>query len=176
MTGYSYWTPIWASRPAAIELSTGLTEEACTRTTTWLSAGIGSGRSSRSRGAASGLSSVIARIVVSFGGRRHQRPEQGEGFSRSGAGLGGVGVDGQVGVQDDIEAVVAELHVADVRVVEALDPAEVEADVVAGPVLAELVAASGELADEVGEGSVVGLAPRSRPQGADDVAGDGVPV
>src|SRR4051812_19823225 len=152
-----------ASIPAAIELSTGLTEEACTRTTTWSPAGVRSGRSSRSRGAVSGLSSVIARIVVSFGGRRHQCPEQGEGFSRSGAGLRGVGVDGEVGVQDDIEAVVAELHVADVRVVEALDAAEVEADVVAGPGLGENVGSRGGGADEGGGGPRGGRAACGRP-------------
>src|SRR4051812_19952348 len=62
MTGYSYCTPICASRPAAIELSTGLTEEACTRTSTSLSAGVGSGRSSRRAGAVSGASRVMARM------------------------------------------------------------------------------------------------------------------
>src|SRR4051794_26040300 len=65
MTGYSYCTPIWASRPAAIELSTGFTEEACTRTSTSLSAGVGSGRSSRSAGAVSAESRVMARMVGS---------------------------------------------------------------------------------------------------------------
>src|SRR5215217_5949876 len=62
MTGYSYWTPIWASSPAAIELSTGLTEEACTRTSTSLSAGTGSDRSSRRAGAVSAESRVMARM------------------------------------------------------------------------------------------------------------------
>src|SRR3954447_16628168 len=65
MTGYSYWTPIWASRSAAIELSTGLAEEACTRTSTSLSAGAGSGRSSRRAGVVSAESRVMARMVWS---------------------------------------------------------------------------------------------------------------
>src|SRR5215208_2707690 len=62
MTGYSYWTPIWASIPAAIELSTGLTEEACTRTSTSLLPRLGPGRSSRSAGAVSAESRVMARM------------------------------------------------------------------------------------------------------------------
>src|SRR4051812_18647193 len=62
MTGYSYSTPIWASMPAAIELSTGLTEEACTRTSTSLSAGVGWGRSSRRAGAVLAESRVMARM------------------------------------------------------------------------------------------------------------------
>src|SRR4051812_25170606 len=66
MTGYSYCTPIWASRPAAIDASTGLTEEACTRTSTSLSAGVGSGRSSRKAGWVSGASRVMARMSISW--------------------------------------------------------------------------------------------------------------
>src|SRR3954469_14841104 len=62
MTGYSYCTPIWASRPAAIELSTGFTEEACTRTSTSFSPGVGSGRSSRRAGAVSAESRLMARM------------------------------------------------------------------------------------------------------------------
>src|SRR3954449_1401589 len=62
MTGYSYWAPILASMPAAIPLSTGLTEEACTRTSTSLSAGVGSGRSSRRAGAVPAESRVMARM------------------------------------------------------------------------------------------------------------------
>src|SRR4051794_36974967 len=62
MTGYSYSTPYWASRPEAIEWSTGLTEEACTRTSTSLSAGVGAGRSSRRAGAVSAALRVMARM------------------------------------------------------------------------------------------------------------------
>jgi hypothetical protein len=43
--------------------------------------------------------------------------------------------------------------------VEVFDAADVEAHVVAGAVLTELLAAGRELADEVGEGAVVGLRP-----------------
>src|SRR5829696_6556089 len=55
-----------ASRPAAIEPSTGLTEEARTRTSTSLAAGVGSGRSSRAAGGVSGSLSVMARMSVSW--------------------------------------------------------------------------------------------------------------
>jgi hypothetical protein len=75
-----------------------------------------------------------------------------------------------------LEAFVVELEVADLGVVEVLDAADVEADVVAGPVLAELVAASGELADEVAEVAVVGVAAGGRAQRGDDVVRDAVPV
>src|SRR3954465_12506235 len=51
-----------ASMPAAIPLSTGLTEDACTRTSTSLSAGVGAGRSSRRAGAVPWLSTVMARM------------------------------------------------------------------------------------------------------------------
>src|SRR4051812_24777477 len=54
--------PIWASIPAAIELSTGFTDDACTRTSTSLSAGVGSARSSFTTGAVSGLFKVMARM------------------------------------------------------------------------------------------------------------------
>src|SRR5437763_11715122 len=50
MTGKSYSTPICLSRPAAIELSAGVAEEACTRTSTSFGVGVGAGRSSRSAG------------------------------------------------------------------------------------------------------------------------------
>src|SRR5215217_5654105 len=48
--------------PAAIELSTGLTDEACTRTRISVSAGIGSGRSLRRAGWVSDASRVMARM------------------------------------------------------------------------------------------------------------------
>src|SRR3954454_19098198 len=90
--------------------------------------------------------------------------------------VGGVGEDGEAGVEDDFQALVVELEVADVPVVEVLDAADVEADVVAGPVLAELVAAGRQLADEVGELAVVRVAAGGRAQRGDDVACDAVPV
>src|SRR2546428_10554819 len=60
MTGKSYSTPICFSKPAAIELSAGFTEDARTRTSTSFAAGVGAGRSSRRTGAVSESFSVTA--------------------------------------------------------------------------------------------------------------------
>jgi hypothetical protein len=61
MTGNSYSIPICLSIPLAIESSTGLIEEACTRTSTSFGAGVGAGRSSRS---AAGVSNAV--IATAF--------------------------------------------------------------------------------------------------------------
>jgi hypothetical protein len=53
--------------PAAMKASTGLTDDACTRTSSWSSASSGAGRSSRSAGAASKLSKMNPRIAGPFG-------------------------------------------------------------------------------------------------------------
>src|SRR3954471_19312567 len=49
MTGYSYSIPICLSIPAAIPLSAGFTDEACTRTSTSFGPGVGAGKSLRAR-------------------------------------------------------------------------------------------------------------------------------
>ena len=59
---------------------------------------------------------------------------------------------------------------------ELLGAGAVELDVVRAPADAELVAAGGELADEVGEALVVGVAAGDGAQEADAVVGDAVPV
>ena len=56
-----------------------------------------------------------------------------------------------------------------------LDAGGVDADVVGGPADAEVVAAGGELPDEVGEVAVVGVAAGFGAQDGDGVVGDGVP-
>src|SRR5512133_4154537 len=63
MTGNSYSTPARLSSPLAIELSTGLTEEACTRTSTSVGAGVGAGRSSRSAG---GVSNAVIATAFTY--------------------------------------------------------------------------------------------------------------
>ena len=60
--------------------------------------------------------------------------------------------------------------------VEALHAGAVELDVVLGPADSEVVAAGGQLADQVGERAVVGVAAGFGAQDADGVVGDGVPV
>ena len=47
-------------------------------------------------------------------GGRGQGAEEGERFGGSGAGVGGVGEDRQAGVEDELQALVVELEVADV--------------------------------------------------------------
>jgi hypothetical protein len=79
-------------------------------------------------------------------------------------------------VGGQVERFVGEGELADDRVVEAFDAGAVELDVVGGPPHAELVAAGGELADEVGQTSVVGVAAGFGAQDGDGVVGDGVPV
>ena len=79
-------------------------------------------------------------------------------------------------VGGQVKCFVGEGELADDRVVEAFDPGAVEPDVVGGPPHAELVAAGGELADEVGQTSVVGVAAGFGAQDGDGVVGDGVPV
>src|SRR5215210_4754061 len=64
-TGNS-WATMSFSIPAAMELSTGLTEEALTRTSTSLSASVGAGRSSRRPGEESKSSRVMALMVCVF--------------------------------------------------------------------------------------------------------------
>jgi hypothetical protein len=65
------------------------------------------------------------------------------------AGLGGVGEDRQPGVCGEVEPVEAQVELADGGMVEVLDAAVVEADVVRGPAVAERLALGCELADEV---------------------------
>ncbi len=60
-------------------------------------------------------------------------------------------------VPRDDEAVEVEVKVADDAVVQVLEGGVVEADVVRGPADAEVLRASGKLADEVGEVAVEGV-------------------
>src|SRR3954451_15820049 len=75
------------------------------------------------------------------------------------ADLGRVERQAQPLVGVERERLVAELQLADDRVLQALASGPVEAHVVRGPADAELVAARRELADEVLEVAVVGVAP-----------------
>src|SRR6476469_3234591 len=70
----------------------------------------------------------------------------------------GVGDDGQPGVAGEGEGFASEFKLPDDGVVHHLGGGAMEADVVAGPPSSELLAAGGQLADEVSQGSVVGVA------------------
>lgn len=74
--------------------------------------------------------------------------EERELFGGAAVGSGGVGDDDEV-VAGELEGVTGEVDVSDDRVVERLVGAAVGAHVVAGPAAPELVAAGGQLADEV---------------------------
>src|SRR5204862_1572880 len=67
-------------------------------------------------------------------------------------------------------------EISDDGVVEAFRAVVVEADVVRGPTGAELVAAGGELPNEVGQVAVGGVASCFSPQDGDGGVGDVVPV
>ena len=80
------------------------------------------------------------------------------------------------GSAGELEGFEVEGEVADDGVVEPLGAGAVELHVVRGPADTELVAAGRELADEVGEAFVVGVASGCGAQDGDGVVGDGVPV
>src|ERR1019366_1876344 len=69
-----------------------------------------------------------------------------------------VGDDGQSGVAGQVQRFTGQLKCAGDGVVHLLGGGAVEPDVVAGPPGAELLAAGGKLADEVGEAAVVRVA------------------
>ena len=92
------------------------------------------------------------------------------------AGLGRVGDQRLAGVAGELQRLVGEREVADDAVVEVLGAGGVPADVVRGPQGAEPVAAGGQLADELGEYPVVGVAAGLGAQQRDAVAGGAVPV
>ena len=102
----------------------------------------------------------------------------GEQLERVVGRAGGLGdVDEQVlALVGRRERLVGEVEVADHGVVESLGAGGVDADVVGGPAGPELLAAGGELADEVGQVAVVGVAAGFGAQDGDGVVGGLVPV
>ena len=77
-------------------------------------------------------------------------------------GLGGVQGQRESGVGEHVHALVGQVEVADVAVVEGLGARAVVSDVVGAPTAAELLAAGGDLTDEVVQLPVVGIASRCR--------------
>src|SRR3954447_9550625 len=80
-----------------------------------------------------------------------------------GAGLEGKRLEGQVEVADD-------------RMTQPLDAGAVDADVVGGPAESEVLAASGQLAHQIGEPPVVWIATGFGTEQGDRVVGHGLPV
>ena len=95
---------------------------------------------------------------------------------RRGVRRGGVDVDALAGIGGQLEGFVVELERPHEGVVQALAAGAVVADVVGGPAAAEVVAAGGELADEVGEVLVVGVPSGFGAQHGHAVVGDLVVV
>src|SRR5207247_1350457 len=149
--------------------------------------------------------SLLADLMRCVTGRAHpKRPEVALGGPSASSGLlercvlcvvGGVPAGQQVerigvpaagcgAAHDEIQALVGgELHglvgerqLPDERVVQALGASAVPPDFVPGPALPEGVAAGGQLADQVRQGLVVGVAADLGAQGGDVLVGDGVPV
>jgi hypothetical protein len=82
--------------------------------------------------------------------------EHAQGVLRRRRLLRGVGEQALALLAGDREGLVREVEVADDRVVDELDAAGVDADVVGGPADPELVAARGQLPDQIRDSSVVG--------------------
>jgi len=95
---------------------------------------------------------------------------------RRGTGLGGVGEQALTGIGGDGEGLEREIKVPDDWVVDELDAGGVDLDVVGGPSDPELVAAGGQLPDQVRQLPVVGIAAGLCAQQGDRVVGDLVPV
>jgi hypothetical protein len=102
-----------------------------------------------------------------LGACRAPPPELLKRLLRRRPGLGGIGHEGQAWMRGQREGFVGEGQVADERVLEPLDAAAVETDVVARPQDAELLAPGRQLADQIREPAVVpvpaGLARRFAP-------------
>jgi hypothetical protein len=87
------------------------------------------------------------------------------------SGLGGVGEEALAGVGGQGEGLEGQVEVADDGMVEELDAAGVDPDVVRGPAPAELFAAGGQLPDQVREVPVVRVAAGFGAQQGDGVVG-----
>jgi hypothetical protein len=93
-----------------------------------------------------------------------------------GVGFGGVGEKCQSAVGREFHGLEGQVQVADDWVVELLGPGAVEADVVVGPAGAEGLAAGGQLADEVAQIPIVGVAAGLGAQNRHDVVRRAFPV
>jgi hypothetical protein len=90
--------------------------------------------------------------------------------------VSGVDEHREAGIGHELHRLEREAQLADGRVVEALEPGVVSADVVGGPEGSKQLAARRQLADEVGEVAVVWIATGFRAQYSHDVVRDALPV
>ena len=108
--------------------------------------------------------------------RSGPRGEQHEPFSGGRSGLGRVNGEGEAGSAAISSPSKARGELADYAVVEGLGTSSVVADVVCTPSTAELVAAGGQLADQVVKLLVVRISTRFGAQDRDGHVGEHVPV
>jgi hypothetical protein len=99
-----------------------------------------------------------ARRLPDVVGGRGPAGQQAQGVLGGRPWLGGVGEEALAGIGGQREGLKRQLQVPDDRVVEALDAAGVDPDVVGGPSGPELVAAGRQLPDQVRQAPVVGVA------------------
>src|SRR5687768_543011 len=102
--------------------------------------------------------------------------EKGQRLLRGRARLGGEGDQSLTGAGCELHPLVREGEVAYDRMVELLGAGGVPADVVGGPQGAELLAAGGQLPDELGQLPVVRVAAGLGPQQGYAVGGGAVPI
>jgi len=95
---------------------------------------------------------------------------------RRGSGLGGVGEKALARIGRKRERLERQLEIPDDRVMEALDAGGMDPDVVRGPANSELLAAGGQLPDQVRRLPVVRIPADLGSEQGDGVVGDRVPV
>ena len=101
---------------------------------------------------------VRARMAVGRRGAGSPAGQQAQGILGGRPRLGGVGEQALTGIGGQRERLECQLKVPDDRVVEELHAGGVDPDVVGGPTDPELVAAGGQLSDQVRQSPVLGIA------------------
>src|SRR6266581_2155875 len=115
---------------------------------------------------------VHARTAVGRGAGSSPAGQQAQGVLGGRPRFGGVGEEALGGVGSQRERLECQLKVPDDRVVDELHAGGVDPDVVGGPPDPELVAAGGQLPDQVRQFRVVGVGAGLGAQQGDGVAGD----
>ena len=95
---------------------------------------------------------------IAIVGRGGPTGQQVQGVVGGRVDCGGVDEQALGGVGGKRQGLEGQLEVTDDRMVDEFDAGRVDADVVGGPTASEVVAAGGELSDEVGQVTVVGIA------------------
>jgi hypothetical protein len=91
-------------------------------------------------------------------------------------GLGGVDEEALAGIGSQREGLERQVEIAHDRVMDELDASRVDLDVMGGPPATELVAAGGQLPNQVRKSPVIGMPAGLGVQQGDSVVDDPVPV